>query len=170
MASRGIRVRDAEVGDAEAIARVHVDSWRETYAGILDERFFTEEAFVRRASFWERYTALAPPPGRLAVALDEEALVGFANAGDSVGPDAERGHPVARPLTLFSIYLRARAHGTGAGQSLLDAVVGVAPAQLWVLRGNDRATAFYERNGFRFDGVEYVDPADPNLVELRMIR
>jgi ribosomal protein S18 acetylase RimI-like enzyme len=38
------------------------------------------------------------------------------------------------------------------------------------LRGNNRAIAFYERNGFAFDGTEYIDPADQNLVELRMVR
>lgn len=168
--SGGAQVRDAEAGDAEGIARVHVDSWRETYAGVLDERFFTEEAFRRRKSFWERYLALDPRPGRLAVALDGETIAGFASAGESVGPDAEHGHPVARPVTLFSIYLMKAAHGSGAGQRLLDAVVGDAPAQLWVLKGNSRATAFYERNRFRFDGAEYIDPGDANLVELRMVR
>ena len=96
--------------------------------------------------------------------------MGFANSGDSVGPDAEHGFPAARPLTLFSIYLLTDLHGTGAGQALLDAAIGDSPAQLWLLRGNSRATAFYERNGFVFDGTEYTDPTDPNLIELRMVR
>jgi len=64
----------------------------------------------------------------------------------------------------------AAAHGTGAGQGLHDAVVDRAPAQLWVLRGNARAISFYTRNGFEFDGVEFIDPRDPDLVELRMVR
>jgi ribosomal protein S18 acetylase RimI-like enzyme len=104
------------------------------------------------------------------VALLNETVIGFANAGDAVGPDAEHGVPPARPLHVFSIYLRASAHGVGTGQALLDAVVGDEPAQLWVLRGNARAIAFYRRNGFTFDGAEYADPADPGLVELRMVR
>jgi len=53
---------------------------------------------------------------------------------------------------------------------MLDAVLRDDPAQLWVLRGNIRAIAFYERNGFVADGTEFIDPAEPNLVELRMIR
>ncbi|MGZ0710905.1 GNAT family N-acetyltransferase (plasmid) [Coraliomargarita sp. W4R53] len=84
--------------------------------------------------------------------------------------DAEHGASRARPLHLFSVYLLAAAHGTGVGQSLLEAVVGPEPAQLWVLRGNTRAISFYKRNGFAFDGVEYTDPADVNLVEQRMVR
>jgi len=163
-------VRNAETGDAESIARVHVDSWRETYSGILNERFFSEAAFTRRRNFWTSYLSRHPRAGRLAVAELDGEIVGFASSGGSVGPDAEHGFPPARPVTLFSIYLLARAQGGGAGQQLHDAVIGNDPAQLWVLRANDRAIAFYRRNGFAFDGVEFTDPADPNLIELRMVR
>lgn len=163
-------VREAEASDADRIARVHVDCWRETYSGVLNERYFSEEAFARRAAFWARYLAMNPRPGRMFVAVQDAAVVGFANAGASVGPDAEHGFPVVRPTTLFSIYVLAASHGVGAGQSLLDGVLGQNPAQLWVLRGNDRAIAFYRRNGFDFDGTEYIDPADPHLIERRMVR
>lgn len=166
----GLQIREARIEDTREIARVHVDSWRETYAGVVSERYFTEEAFERRAAFWSRYLALDPRPGRFSVATQGERIIGFATSGDSVGPHAERGYAAVRPLTLFSIYVLAHAHGTGAGQALHDAVLDQAPAQLWVLKGNGRAMAFYERNGFRLDGVEYTDPADPNLIELRMVR
>lgn len=163
-------VREGLASDAEGVARVHIDSWRETYSGALDDRFFSEDAFARRLEFWSRYLATEPRSGRMTVALRDGNVIGFANAGDAVGPDAEHGFPPARPLHLFSIYLLASAHGTGAGQALLGSVVGDEPAQLWVLRGNARAISFYKRNGFAFDGVEYTDPADANMVELRMVR
>jgi ribosomal protein S18 acetylase RimI-like enzyme len=168
--SSKVIVREAVTSDAEGVARAHVDSWRETYSEILDDRFFSEDPFTRRLRFWSRYLSLQPRPGRMSVAFQAERIIGFANAGNAVGPDAEHGFTPARPLHLFSIYLLAAAHGSGAGQALHDAVVGTEPAQLWVLRGNARAIAFYTRNGFAFDGVEYTDPADPNLVELRMLR
>ncbi len=163
-------VREALPSDAQGIARTHVDSWRETYSGVLDDRFFSEEAFARRLQFWTRYLSMEPRPGRMAVALRDGNVIGFANAGDAIGPDAEHGFTPVRPLHMFSIYLLAAAHGTGGGQSLLDAVVGAEPAQLWVLHGNARAISFYKRNGFAFDGVEYTDPADAKMVELRMVR
>jgi ribosomal protein S18 acetylase RimI-like enzyme len=165
-----VMVREAELADAERIARVHVESWRETYSGMLNDRYFSEEAFAHRAGFWARYLAMDPRPGQMSVAVHHGSIIGFANAGASVGPDAVHGFPVARSTTLFSIYLLAASHGAGIGRALLDAVVGQDPAQLWVLRGNARAIAFYRRNGFDFDDTEYADPADPNLVELRMGR
>ncbi|MDF2563136.1 MAG: hypothetical protein K0R99_4582 [Microbacterium sp.] len=156
--------------DAARIARVHTDSWRETYSDVLDGRFFSDEAYARRLDFWTRYLAADPVPGRLAVVRHNGQILGFANAGAATGPDAEHGFPAARPLHLFSIYLLSAAHGTGSGRALLDAVLAHEPAQLWVLRGNDRAIAFYARNGFVLDGAEYTDSSDPNLVELRMVR
>jgi len=163
-------VRDAVASDADNIAQVHVDAWRETYSGVLADRHFSEEAFSRRRQFWTGYLSLTPRPGRMVVAERAGALVGFANAGEARGPDAEHGFPPARSLHLFSIYLLATAHGSGPGQSMLDAVLGDDPAQLWVLRGNHRAIAFYKRNGFSADGVEFIDPSEPSLVEVRMVR
>ena len=163
-------VRDAVLGDEVGIARVHVDSWRETYGNLLDNRFFGQEMFERRLSFWRDYLKMSPRRGRMAVAVDAERAVGFANSGASVGPDAEHGHAVVRPLTLFSLYLVAAEHGTGVGQMLLDAAIGHEPAQLWVLAANHRAIAFYERNGFDFDGAESVDAANQALLERRMVR
>ena len=163
-------IRDALPSDAEGVAHTHVASWRETYSGVLDDRFFSEEAFTRRLRFWNRYLSTEPRPGRMAVAVQGGDVVGFANAGDALGPDAEHGILPARPLHLFSIYLLAAAQGAGTGQALLDAVAGDEPAQLWVLEQNARAISFYQRNRFAFDGVQYSDPADANMVELRMVR
>lgn len=166
----GHGVREAEPSDAEDVARVHVDAWRETYSGVLADHHFSEQAFSRRKQYWTRYLSLEPRPGRMVVAERGGTPVGFANSGEARGPDAEHGFPPARSLHLFSIYLLAAAHGSGLGQSMLDEVLRDEPAQLWVLRGNERAIAFYERNGFVADGVELVDPSDPGRVELRMVR
>ncbi|MEO7124466.1 MAG: GNAT family N-acetyltransferase [Lacisediminihabitans sp.] len=166
----GLSVREAHASDAESIAQVQVRAWRETYSGVLADQYFSAAALLRRTQFWSRYLSLEPKPGRVVIAESGGEAVGFANSGAAHGPDAEHGFPPVRPLHLFSIYLLATAQRSGLGQSMLDAVLGDAPAQLWVLRGNDRAIAFYARNGFVADGVQYVDDSDPTLVELRMIR
>lgn len=163
-------VRDAVASDAESIARVHVDAWRETYSSVLADHHFSEEQFDRRKHFWAAYLSLSPRPGRVVVAERGDALVGFANSGEARGPDAEHGFPPARSLHLFSIYVLAAAHGSGLGQAMLDAVLGDEPAQLWVLRGNHRAIAFYRRNRFAADGIEFIDAAEPSLLEQRMVR
>lgn len=163
-------VREAEASDAEGVARVHVSAWRESYVGVLADHHFSEAAFGRRRQFWTEFLTVTPRPGRMVVAERVGVVVGFANSGEARGPDAEHGFSPVRAVHLFSIYLLASAHGSGLGQSMLDAVLGDEPAQLWVLQGNERAIAFYTRNGFVADGTEFIEPSDPNLVELRMVR
>ncbi|HEV7742349.1 MAG TPA: GNAT family N-acetyltransferase, partial [Pseudolysinimonas sp.] len=91
-------VRDAEARDAESVARVHVDAWRETYAGVLAEHYFSADAYERRRRFWTGYLAMDPRPGRAVVAERDGSIVGFANAGQARGADVEKGFPPVRPL------------------------------------------------------------------------
>jgi len=53
---------------------------------------------------------------------------------------------------------------------LLDAALGDQPALLWVAEQNPRAIAFYQRNGFSFDGQVLDDPTAPLITDLRMVR
>jgi ribosomal protein S18 acetylase RimI-like enzyme len=170
MAPSNATVRRARLSDAAGIARVHVDAWRETYTGMVPEHFFDEAAFERRTRYWAGYLSMTPEPGTLFVAERDDHIVGFANSGKARGPDAEKGFEPSRPLHLFSIYVLAADHGSGAGQDLLNAVLGDQPAQLWVASANARARRFYERNGFKTDGIEFVDPDIDGLVEIRMVR
>ena len=71
-------------------------------------------------------------------------LVGFACQGPG------RGEPGG--LELYALYTRAAWWGTGLGTALLAGSLGDLPAYLWVLEGNARAIAFYEKHGFRLDG------------------
>lgn len=68
---------------------------------------------------------------------------------------------------LMALYVRAEAYGTGVGHRLFEAALGAAPAYLWVLGGNERAVAFYRRQGFRLDGATKADEVG---TELRMVR
>ncbi len=97
-------------------------------------------------------------------------IIGFSMVGSASGSDGEHGVESVCSLELFTLYLRAEYHGSGAGQSLFDAALGDQPAQLWVARENHRAGAFYARNGFEPDGAEFVDPAHPDLVEVRLVQ
>ncbi|WP_179861224.1 hypothetical protein [Kocuria marina] len=48
MTRPALTIRLPEPDDAPALAAVHVRSWRETYAGMLPERFYDETAQWRR--------------------------------------------------------------------------------------------------------------------------
>lgn len=154
-------MRAATVADAESVVRVHHLAWRETYAHLvpidaIEERFRDHEARVAR---WRALLA----EGGASVAERDGRIVGWARAG------AGRGDRPPRDRELEAIYLLREAHGSGLGQALLDAVLGDAPAYLWVAEGNPRAEGFYRRNGFARDGgVEAHGVVDG--VALRAVR
>lgn len=152
--------------DAERIAALHVATWREAYGELLPDGFFTPEFSQGRLEMWQRVLGEPREDWTVRVAESGSELAGFAFAGPSFGED---GADLPRPRQLYALYVRARDHGTGVGQALLDAVLPEPAAMLWVARDNPRAVAFYRRNGFVFDGAEQVDPA-AGIVDLRMVR
>lgn len=159
-----LTIRTPSPTDAAALADLHVQTWRETYTHLLPENYF-DEAFVQgRHEMWSRLTNTPREDLTVRLAELDGVLVGFAMSGRPLGDDPPRDRQ------LYFIYVAASAHGTGAGQALLEAVLGDGPALLWVAKQNPRAIAFYRRNGFAFDGVEQLDPGAPAITDLRMVR
>jgi ribosomal protein S18 acetylase RimI-like enzyme len=153
--------------DAGAIADLHVATWKEAYSRLLPEDYFSEEYIEGRHRMWNRVLADSRDDMRVRIAVSDGSIVGFAWAGPGIGSDGEEP---PRDLQLYAIYVSAAHYGTGAGQALLDETLGEGPAMLWVAKDNPRATAFYLRNGFSFDGVEQIDPYAPLITDARMVR
>jgi ribosomal protein S18 acetylase RimI-like enzyme len=158
-----IVVRRGRVDDAAAIALVHIQAWRETYARLVEPGELDELSVDRRTTRWA--AILVDTRSSVWVAEIDGELIGFATAG------ARRDHDFPRPIELEALYVLADHHGTGAGQQLLDAAVGAAPAFLFVAEDNPRAQAFYRRNGFEFDGeIEGYPLVRTPIISARMVR
>ena len=157
-------VRPAVTADAEALGRVHVTSWRETYADVLSAKFLADLSIDGRARMWRRGLDRARPDRPVWVAEAGGEVIGFSMAGPAHDPESPR------ELELFMIYLLAQHHGSGLGQRLLDTAIGDLPALLWVAETNPRAQAFYRRNGFESDGARKTEETWEHLVEIRMTR
>ncbi|WP_404291172.1 GNAT family N-acetyltransferase [Glutamicibacter arilaitensis] len=155
-------LRAPEPKDIEALAQLHTQCWKQSYAHLLPADYFTAQRLESRRLLWGRLIGDENPKLRRVVAEEKGELVGLALAGPSLDGECQ--------LQLYSLYLLAQSHGTGIGQALFDAVLGAEPGMLWVARDNPRATAFYLRNGFAFDGAEKADPEVPQMIELRMLR
>lgn len=125
-------VRRAELPDAPALARVHLETYFEQLGREKLESFTVEMREVVWTNSLERNnngTWVAERDGR---------ILGFSRSGPP------RDGPPVRQLELWALYLLQAEHGTGAGQALLDAPVAESPASLWVLASNPRARRFYE--------------------------
>jgi GNAT superfamily N-acetyltransferase len=134
-----VPTREATPDDVLDIGRVHALSRRAAYAGLLPDRALARITTESQAAVWRDRLAEAVQPSVLLLHEHDGRVGGFAHAD---------GHAVIAAL-----------HGTGAGQQLHDALVerfrqwGCVSAGLWVLRGNERAQAFYRRNGWTHDGT-----------------
>ncbi|PZU47044.1 MAG: GNAT family N-acetyltransferase [Microbacterium sp.] len=160
-------IREPFAEEASAIADVHVATWKEAYSDLLPDDYFSEEYVAGRHRMWQHVLTHPRDDMLVRVAEADGEIVGFAWVGPGEGVNGEEA---PRERLLYAIYVLAAQYGTGIGQALLDKALGDGPAMLWVAKENPRATAFYLRNGFRFDGVEQVDPHAPLITDARMLR
>lgn len=157
-------VRGPVNADVPGMARILVQSWRETYRGLMPDRVLDDPSFVeRREQFWT--AALTDPrysENKIAVAELDGQLIGVGMSGPAQDEDATWDRQ------LYVLYTGAAVHGLGAGAALLDAVIETtASAGLWVADPNPRAQAFYGKHGFAPDGAFQVDDG---VREIRMVR
>jgi GNAT superfamily N-acetyltransferase len=140
-------IREAQPADAGALARVHVASWRTTYAGIIPADFLARLSSSQREPFLQG-TLTNPDPWRFNLVAEEAGkIIGFASGGP------ERNNDPIYKGELHAIYLLADYQRRGIGRQLTAAVAarllqqGMASMLVWVLADNRPARAFYERLG-----------------------
>ena len=141
-------IRAAGPSDAGQIARVHVDSWRTTYKGIVPGRFLAGLSYSKGESEWSQILAKDQPSTFLFVAETESGeVVGFSHGGPKRGGGEEYSGE------LYTIYVLEEHQGRGLGRLLISAVAqallenGLASMLLWVMEDNHCARRVYECMG-----------------------
>ena len=172
-------VRWATVMDARAIAAVHIASWRAAYRGLLPDRTLDELTVEGRERDWQEWLAEGGARHHTLVAERNGVIEAFCTLEM---PSREEDEP-EDVAGIPALYAHPDAFGRGAGAALMDAAVEAIrerdyrEAILWMLDGNRRAEAFYERRGWKRDGgarradwpgMTYASEADrPSEVRLR---
>ena len=145
------------------MARAHVDTWRETYRGLMSDAVLDDPALLSwREKFWA--AVLTDPKynqNTIAVASHDGMIIGIAMSGPAFSGAVE-------PQQLYVLYAYAAFHGSGVGTALLNEVLApTVHAALWVAEPNPRAQAFYRKNGFVSDGTVKIEAG---ITEVRMVR
>lgn len=163
-----VLVRAARPADADAIGRVHSESWRLTYAGLVSSRYLAtldEEVLAER---WRRRLSAPRGESSLLVAEQDGAVVGFALHGPAGERDLEDGF--AGEIQM--LYVLPAGQRRGHGRALFErAAVDLAAMRLywlvvWVVEHNLAARAFYRRLGLRPDGARRTDMLGGQPVEV----
>ncbi|MGH6982511.1 MAG: GNAT family N-acetyltransferase [Stellaceae bacterium] len=143
-----IRVRQAGPEDVEAIARIEVETWRATYAGMLPDRVLVGMSEKRQRGAWQGLVRYRP--GDVMVAEDAEAgIVGFGNCG------SQRDATLPYAGEIFTLYVTPDAQNRGIGKQLTSALFerlihnDKRSALIWVIRANP-SRFFYEHLGGKF--------------------
>lgn len=139
-------IREASAEDAPGIARVHVDSWRTAYKGIVADDFLANLSYESREKKWREKITEKESAAHCFVAEDQNEIIGFAIGGK------ERDNDPLYLGELHAIYLLATHQRHGMGKQLVQAVTTALVAQgyrtmlVWVLAENP-ARKFYEKMG-----------------------
>lgn len=143
-------IRSAKPRDADALARIEAEVWRDAYPSLVPDRYLTATlAPERRRGVWLRRLAGAGR-SRTVVAHDGDGgeTVGYATFGPSRWPLLPFGGEI------YELYLRPDHQGHGYGRALCVWIadrfleIRIASACVEVLAGN-HSRFFYETLGGR---------------------
>ncbi|WP_231735088.1 GNAT family N-acetyltransferase [Microbacterium hominis] len=138
-------IRDAEAADVTSICAFGDAYIRQHYAPLIG----VEAADLQVLNWWsESQIHLAVTGGLMVVAEAVGGIVGVAQRGRD-----------ASDHVLYKLYIAPVYRGRGLGPALIEAVIQRLPsngARLCVehFAGNERAGAFYEREGFFVERIE----------------
>ncbi|WP_265444885.1 GNAT family N-acetyltransferase [Flexivirga meconopsidis] len=175
--SADFRIEPFADADARELATLHMQVWRDTYAGMLSQAYLDSMELEPRIAHWRKRIGVANAReheaggevggvryrSRLARHLPSGRIAGFCQVGAARDEDA----PV--PQELGALNVLRDFHGTGVAQQLIDATLGELQAYLWVVEQNLRAQSFYAKVGFVLDGGRQRDD-ELAADELRMVR
>ncbi|HWZ50418.1 MAG TPA: GNAT family N-acetyltransferase [Granulicella sp.] len=157
MQSDGIALRQCTIDDVPTLALIGAATFLESFAGVLDGASIVAHCHKQHsAEVYAKY--LAEPESRAWIALADpgEAPLGYTLL---TAPDLPLDDLSPSDIELKRIYLFSRFQRSGLGKTLLDGALDAARAMgkkrllLGVHAENNKALAFYRKNGFEQVGV-----------------
>ena len=159
-------IRPAIQSDVEAIAALHVQSWRASYRGILPDDFLDGPVEDDRVSHWYELMESAGCGRAMLVAEADDGLAGMVSAAPSSGDGFD--------AYIEHLHVRPGLKGNGIGRGLLgeaaDRLIatGCRSAYLLVFDRNTEAIGFYERLGGKTEQFGQEDMAGASIARSRI--
>lgn len=161
-----MKIRIATKDDAPGVAKVHIDTWKACYKGIVPDDYLASFNYEARTKGWEE--GLSDSSQLNFIAEDEGEVIAWVTFGVNRDKRAEN------IFEIYGLYVLPEHWGSGVGLSLFNAAVfalereKLSAITLWVLEENARAISFYKTNGFQLDGgTEKIEIGGVELTELR---
>nr|WP_182200746.1 GNAT family N-acetyltransferase [Paraliobacillus salinarum] len=158
-----MKIRVASAADYAAIAKVHVDSWRETYREIVPQSYLDQLSYDEKVALWQKI--LASGAKVFVAENDQGQIVGFANGGKE-----RTGDYSLYQGEVYAVYLLQSYQNKGIGKELLQRVTANLKKQklngvlIWVLADNP-SVGFYQAIGGEKVDEEEINIGGKKLIE-----
>lgn len=140
------KLRNAKQSDIQAIAQIHVNSWKAAFDGLMPNDYIAGYTVASRMTEWQQI--LNSQADTVIVAENGDKVVGFMSY---------RNNPECKEtVELDKLYLCPSVYGQKLGSRLLDHLEKNAinnkksVVSLYVLDSNEAAIQFYSKHGFEF--------------------
>ncbi|SET61267.1 Ribosomal protein S18 acetylase RimI [Natronincola peptidivorans] len=163
-----MKIRKATIEDVNDISRIHALSWKFAYRGIIPQAFLDE----LKEDYWEAAFVAWIKDN----VLTTQILVEKGKAIGCVAYGKSRDKSLPDWGEIVSLYLLPEYFGKDYGNKLLHSALadlkesGYESIFLWVLKDNQRARGFYEKNGMGCNNDEYVlEIMGQQLIDVRYV-
>jgi GNAT superfamily N-acetyltransferase len=141
-----MKLRTAQLKDAQAIAQLHTESWRSAYRGILLDSFLDGDIVQNRLEIWTKRFNEPSPNQHIILAEKDGELQGFVCIYGA--NDAQWGS------LIDNLHVKPHLKGQGIGKILIYEAMKWAKENypqsgiyLWVYEANISARQFYIHSG-----------------------
>jgi ribosomal protein S18 acetylase RimI-like enzyme len=155
-------IRAATPDDATDLAKLHVDSWRAAYAGLVPADHLRKLDYEKRSARFRE--GLIGKTEETYVFDGPAGIHGFVSLGACRDDDVD----CTQVGEIWGIYLAPQHWRKGVGSTLCRHAEDLLRSRnycecvLWVFDGNSQARRFYEAMGFRTDGAsKMLNPGAP---------
>ncbi|HVZ90671.1 MAG TPA: GNAT family N-acetyltransferase [Rhizomicrobium sp.] len=141
-----LTIRQARQNDAADVARVYIESWHDTYPGVLSKTLLCAMTPKGQTARWR--AAIANRELVLVAASEQHGIIGMSSMG------AARDRELGFDGEVFTLYVDPSFYGRGAGRQLLNGGFselrkrGFRSCVIWAHAKNN-ARYFYEAMGGR---------------------
>lgn len=149
-----MEIREGNINDARGIARVHIDTWRSTYRGLIPDERLDSMDLDKDEEMQKRFISQESVSTYVCV-NDEDEIIGYVCCGD------RRDGPQEYTGELYGLYILKEYQGQGIGRKMVNKVIeklkskGHKSMLLWALKENS-SCRFYERLGGKLVGEQYL--------------
>lgn len=159
-----MKFRKAGISDALGIAKVHIDTWRSAYKGIISDDFLQSLDYKGRESQWKERLENQEKNHFFYVVEDElRNIIGFAVGGlEQFEPNIEDPITSKYDGELLAIYVLEDYQRKGIGAQLVQKVVknllehAINSMLVWALK-ESKYRAFYEKLGGKYLTENYKE-------------